>query len=113
MTDPRPSSTADRWRAAAADATEVFDFRLYISGLTPRSTRAVETVRRLCDVHLAGRYSLEVVDVYQHPEQARRDQVVATPTLVKLLPQPMRRFIGDLSDANRLLARLGLATSSS
>ncbi len=106
MSDALPSSIADRLREAAA--ADVYDFRLYISGLTPRSTRAVETVRQLCDRHLRGRYRLEVVDVYQHPEQARRDQVVATPTLIKLMPPPIRRFIGDLSDADHLGTRLGV-----
>lgn len=85
-----------------------YKLRLFISGSTTRSTRAIENMRRICDEHLAGRYDLEVVDVYEHPEATREMQVVATPTLVKLLPEPLRRIIGDLSDKERVLAGLDL-----
>jgi circadian clock protein KaiB len=72
--------------------------RLYVAGMTPTSTRAVERVRAICDEYLAGRYDLEVIDIYQLPALARGHQIVATPTLIRLLPQPLRRYIGDLSD---------------
>jgi circadian clock protein KaiB len=112
VTTPRRPSIGDRLRQAADAAAQRYDFRLYISGLTPRSTRAVETVRRICDEHLAGRYSLEIIDVYQQPASARRDQIVATPTLVRRLPAPVRRFIGELADADRLLERLGVVSTT-
>ena len=82
--------------------------RLYVTGSTPRSARAIENMRRICEEHLAGRYDLEVVDIYQRPEAAREFQLVAAPTLVKLLPEPLRRIIGDLSDENRVLHGLDL-----
>ncbi len=82
--------------------------RLYVTGLTPRSTRAIETVRAVCERRLPGRYELEIVDVYQQPGRITEDQVFATPTLVKLEPTPLRRIIGDMSDQPRLLYGLGL-----
>lgn len=85
-----------------------YKLRLFITGTTPRSTRAIENMRRICEENLQGRYDLEVVDVYQHPEATRELQIVATPTLVKILPEPLRRIIGDLSDEERVFAGLDL-----
>lgn len=82
--------------------------RLYVSGLTPNSARAIANLKALCDEHLAGRYELEVVDVFQQPELARADQIVAVPTLVKRLPPPVRRLIGDLSKKERVLVEFDL-----
>ncbi len=79
---------------------------LYISGPTPRSARAIVNVRKLCEAHLAGRYELSVVDLSQSPALAARHQIIAAPTLVRELPAPERRFIGDMSNAARLLAGL-------
>ena len=81
---------------------------LFVTGTTPRSTRAIANMTRICEENLHGRYSLEVVDVYQNPEATKEMQIIATPTLVKLLPEPLRRFIGDLSDVERVLAGLNL-----
>jgi circadian clock protein KaiB len=81
-------------------------FKLYITGATARSTKALANLKRLCDSHLAGRYELEVIDIYQQPAKARHEQILAAPTLVKILPAPLRRFIGDLSDSEQLLAQL-------
>ncbi len=83
--------------------------RLFITGSTPRSIRAIDNMRRICREHLAGRYDLKVIDVYQDPEATRDLQIVATPTLVKVLPEPLRRIIGDLSDRERVLAGLEIA----
>ena len=82
--------------------------RLFITGSTPRSTRAIETIRRICEQNLAGEVDLEIIDVYEHPEATRDLQIVATPTLVKLLPEPLRRIIGDLSNTQRVLAGLNI-----
>jgi circadian clock protein KaiB len=87
---------------------ERYRLRLFITGSTPRSIRAIENMRRICQEHLNGRYDLEVIDVYQHPEATRDLQIVATPTLVKILPEPLRRIIGDLSNKERVLAGLNL-----
>ena len=89
-------------------APPCYVLRLYVTGSTLRSARAVENMRRICEEHLAGRYDLEVVDIYQRPEAAREFQLIAAPTLVKLLPAPLRRIIGDLSDRDRVLHGLDL-----
>jgi len=83
--------------------------RLFVTGHTQKSLRAVKNVTRLCEQHLLGRYDLEVVDLYQQPELAAEHQLVAAPTLVKVLPLPPRRMIGDMSDSGRVLAGLGIA----
>jgi circadian clock protein KaiB len=95
---------------AAAGHTDAghYKLRLFITGSTARSVRAIENMRRICEENLQGRYDLEVVDVYQNPEATKELQVVATPTLVKVLPEPLRRIIGDLSDTERVFAGLDL-----
>lgn len=82
--------------------------RLYVTGMTARSVRAVENVRRICSKHLAGGYELQVVDLYQQPDLARLEQVVAAPTLVKTHPLPLRRLVGDMSNERRVLGGLDL-----
>jgi circadian clock protein KaiB len=88
--------------------SEKYRLRLYVTGLTPRSTRAIKHVRAVCEEHLAGNYDLEVIDVYQTPARVMEDHVVAIPTLVKCAPAPVRFMVGDMSDRDRLLAGLGL-----
>jgi circadian clock protein KaiB len=90
-----------------------FVLRLYVTGTTARSIRAIANLRGLCEQHLAGRYDLEVVDVYQQPELAAREQLVAAPTLVKRLPLPLRRLVGDLSNPQRVLAGLDVPATAS
>ena len=85
-----------------------YQLRLFVTGMTPRSARAVRNIREICEEHLPGRYELEVIDIYQHPDQARTEQIVVTPTLVKYLPIPVRKLIGDLSDKERVLAGLDI-----
>lgn len=87
--------------------------RLYVTGSTPRSTRAIENIRRLLETELHNCYDLEVVDVYQHPEAASEHQILAAPTLIKLMPEPVRRIIGDLSDTERVLRGLDLVPTRS
>ncbi len=82
--------------------------RLYVSGTTARSVRAIASMRRVCDTLLRDQYELDVIDIYQNPAATKADQVVAVPTLVKLLPVPLRRLIGDLSDRERVLAGLDI-----
>lgn len=96
----------------ATVAGERYVLRLYVTGSTKRSARAIEVMRQICDTYLIGRHELEVIDLYQHPEVAAREQIIAAPTLVKLQPAPLRRVIGDLSDRPRVLASLGLANST-
>jgi circadian clock protein KaiB len=82
--------------------------RLYITGMTKRSARAIENLRTFCEKHLAGHYELQVIDIYQQPELARTEQIVAVPTLIKKLPLPLRRLIGDMSDEERVLVGLDI-----
>ena len=82
--------------------------RLYVTGMTPRSTAAFISIKALCEERLQGRYELEVIDLYQHPHLAIDEQIIAVPTLVKKLPAPLRRLIGDLSDEERMLVGLDL-----
>jgi circadian clock protein KaiB len=86
--------------------------RLFVSGNTPRSAAAVANVKRICEQYLAGRYELEVIDVYQQPELARDQQLIAAPTLIKQEPAPARRLVGDLSDEGKVLLRLDLRSTA-
>jgi circadian clock protein KaiB len=92
---------------------DVFVLRLYVTGTTGRSTRAIANLREVCEQHLSDRYELEVVDVYQQPELAAREQLVAVPTLIRRLPLPLRRLVGDLSNRQQVLAGLDLSVISS
>ena len=82
--------------------------RLYVTGQTPRSLRAIQNIKRICDEHLSRRYDLEVIDIYQRPSLAKGEKIIAAPTLVKSLPAPIRRFVGDLSDSEKILFGLDL-----
>lgn len=82
--------------------------RLYVAGQSPKSVRAIENLRRVCDEHLAGRYEVEVIDLLVNPKLARGDEIVAVPTLVRKLPEPIRKIIGDLSDTEKVLVGLHL-----
>ena len=84
----------------------MYDLRLYVAGQSPRSVRALENLRKVCDEHLAGRYRVEVIDLLVNPALARGDEIVAVPTLVRKLPEPIRKIIGDLSDTDRVLVGL-------
>jgi len=87
---------------------EHYVLRLYVTGMNPRSAEALAAIRKICAEHLEGRYTLEVIDIYQHPELARKEQLIAAPTLIKQLPAPLRRLVGSLSETGRVLAGLGL-----
>ena len=89
-------------------STQRYVLRLFVSGMTARSTAALATIKALCEHELHGRYQLDVIDIYQHPELAVQEQIVAVPTLVRHLPEPLRRIIGDLSNEQRLLMGLDL-----
>jgi circadian clock protein KaiB len=95
--------------AIDADAKERFVLRLYVSGLSARSRQAIENIRRLCEVHLPGRHELQIIDIYQQPELAKEQQLIAAPTLIKKLPLPLRRLVGDMQDPARVLLMLGVS----
>ena len=92
----------------ASQRAEIAELRLYIAGQTPRSVTAFANLNRLCEEHLPGRYKIEVIDLIQHPQLAAGDQIVAIPTLVRKLPEPLRRIVGDLSNTERALVGLQL-----
>jgi len=98
-------------KAAQAPPGDRYVLRLYVTGMTTRSARAVKNLRAICDEYLAGRYDLEVIDIYQQPLLAKGEQIIAAPTLIKKLPLPVRRIIGDMSNRERVLLGLHLVRS--
>ena len=103
----KPSKPA-RTGAARETKSETYVLRLYIAGQTPRSMAALANLKKICEEHLAGQYKLQVIDLLENPQLARGDQILAIPTLVRKLPMPMRRIIGDLSNNERVLVGLDL-----
>jgi circadian clock protein KaiB len=114
-----PTPTSDRPTAGTAaspaasemsadESGERYILKLYVAGMTSRSARAVDNVRAFCEKHLEGRYDLQVIDVYQQPALAKSEQLIAAPTLIKKLPLPLRRLIGDMSSEDRILVGLDL-----
>jgi circadian clock protein KaiB len=105
------SETAQAFESAlekAREQRESYVLRLYVTGMTPRSTEAFSSIKAICEKHLHGRYDLEVIDIYQQPTLARDDQIIAAPTLIKKLPAPLRRLVGNLSKEDRVLIGLDL-----
>ena len=103
-----PLSLHEIARDSSAGDSEKWDLRLYVAGQTPRSVAAFANLKRICEEHLAGRYNIEVIDLLKHPQLAAGDQILAIPTLVRKLPQPIRRIVGDLRDTERALVGLQL-----
>jgi circadian clock protein KaiB len=94
--------------ARRAASEEKWELRLYTAGQTPKSLAAIKNLKKVCEEHLAGRYEIEIVDLLKNPRLAKDDQIVAIPTLVRKLPDPVRKIIGDLSDTERALVGLQL-----
>ena len=108
--NPRPlHATLER---ADTPSGERYILRLYVTGMTARSSRAVSNLRAICDEYLKGQYDLEVIDIYQQPVLTKGEQIIAAPTLIKKLPLPMRRIIGDMSNRERVLLGLDLIRES-
>lgn len=89
-----------------AKKKRTYHLKLYVSGVTNRSTKAITNLKKVCEEHLPGQYKLEVIDIYKQPDKACDEQIIGAPTLVKELPLPLQRVIGDLSDTQQLLSRL-------
>lgn len=105
------NSLADFEKAAkATDGAWQYVLRLYVAGINPRSSAAIRSITEICEEHLKGRYDLEIIDIYQQPTLSKGEQIIAAPTLIKKLPLPLRRFIGNLSDKERILVGLDLRT---
>ncbi len=100
--------TASAVHADAGVRAEVWELRLYVAGHTPRSVAAFTNLKKICEEHLAGRYRIEVIDLMEHPQLAAGDQIVAIPTLVRKLPAPLRKIVGDLRNTERTLVGLNL-----
>lgn len=92
--------------------TEKYVLRLYVTGMTPKSTRAISNLKKICEEHLGGRYDLQVIDIYQQPALAKGEQIIAAPTLIKKLPLPLRRLIGDMSNTEKMLLGLDMKKRS-
>lgn len=99
-------------KATAPGLEETYHLRLYIAGMTDRSRMALKNIKKICEEQLQGKYELEVVDVYQQPEAGREQQIIAVPTLVKQLPLPIRRLLGDLSDEEKVIISLDISRPS-
>ncbi|WP_295434461.1 circadian clock protein KaiB [uncultured Thiodictyon sp.] len=95
------------------DPPDIWTLRLYVAGQTPKSITAFGNLKRICEEHLQGRYQIEVIDLLEHPQLARGDQILAIPTLVRRLPEPVRKIIGDLSNTERVLIGLDLLPRAS
>jgi circadian clock protein KaiB len=106
--NPTSSTAAYDDLLLASQAGQRYILRLYVTGMTSRSTEAFESIKAICDEYLQGRYELEVIDIYKRPWLARDEQIIAVPTLVKKLPSPLRKLIGNLSDKERVLLGLDL-----
>ncbi|KMQ49518.1 circadian clock protein KaiB [Chitinispirillum alkaliphilum] len=104
----KPSTTEEFEEAIKNEDKRRFTLRLFVTGITPKSIEAINQVRSLCEEHLKGRYELEVIDLYKQPKEARTDQIFAAPTLVKLLPLPVRKIVGDMTKEEKLLAGLDI-----
>lgn len=114
MPRPHRSKETQALESAAQDAKrQRYILRLYVAGLTPRSQEAIRSVTALCEEHLAGRYDLQVVDIYQQPVLAKGEQIIAAPTLIKKLPLPLRRLIGNMADKEKVLVGLDLRPKTS
>ena len=107
-TPPLQDASAAFEQALQEKEQEQYVLRLYVAGMTPNSQRAISNVQKICQEHLQGRFELDIIDIYQQPIFAKEGQIVAVPTLVKELPPPLRKFIGDLSQTERILAGLDL-----
>jgi len=109
MASPKNSLGAfERASARSRSKPPRYLLQLFVAGATPLSSRALANLREICEQHLHGRYELDVIDVYEHPEMAKADRIIAIPTLLKKLPAPLRRLVGDLSDRERVLIGLSI-----
>jgi len=108
MTKEHRDSTEQFEEALNASRAQKYLLKLYVAGTTPKSSQAIRNIKKICDEHLKGRYELEVIDIYQQPTLTKGEQIIAAPTLIKKLPLPLRRFIGNLADAERILVGLDL-----
>jgi circadian clock protein KaiB len=108
MISPRPAKSKAKRASRKKQASDCYMLKLYVAGLSPKSSVAIANINKLCEENLQGRYQLDVIDLYQQPQLAEGEQIVAIPTLIKELPRPLRRIIGDLSNTERVLVGLDI-----
>jgi circadian clock protein KaiB len=108
--NPKKNTTKDFESAARASKGPRYILRLYVTGATPQSIRAITNIKKICEEYLKNRYTLEIIDIYQQPHLAEGDQIVAAPTLIKKLPAPLKKLIGDMSNIDKVLLGLDLKT---
>jgi circadian clock protein KaiB len=99
-------------RAGRKTTSSLYHLKLYVAGQSPKSVNAIANIKKLCETNLRGRYVLNVIDLYQQPQLAQGEQIIAVPTLIRKLPSPLRRVIGDLSNAERVLAGLDIRSEA-
>ena len=109
----QPSTTTEVFEAVLQQPPPPYVLRLYISGMSPRSTQAIARIKKICEQRLHNHYELEVIDIYQHPEMAKEAQIIAAPTLIRKKPLPIRRLIGNLDNEARVLRGLDLRAANS
>lgn len=110
MKPAKPAKAKKRSKAAGVEPS--YDLRLYVAGQTPRSLQALSNLKRICDEHLSGQFRITIIDLLKKPQLAAGDQILAIPTLVRAIPKPMRKIIGDLSNTERVLVGLDVRSSS-
>ncbi len=112
MNDPKNKDVKEMEAALQERSYHNYLLRLFVSGLTPKSQRAIDNLKAICEEHLKDRYELVVIDIFQQPELAQAEQIIAAPTLIKELPPPLRKFIGDMSQTEKILVGLELKPKS-
>jgi circadian clock protein KaiB len=111
-TIPRKQPAKQKTEADNSSESESWTLRLYVAGPTPKCIRAFNNLKTICEMHLAGKYTIEIIDLLENPQLARGDQIIAIPTLVRKLPEPIRKIIGDLSNTERVLLGLDVQPTS-
>ena len=104
----KAASAEKRKKAKTASTKEIWNLRLYVAGQTPKSITAFANLKKICEEHLAGKYRIEVIDLLKNPQLAKGDQIIAIPTLVRKLPEPLKKIIGDLANTERVLVGLDI-----
>ncbi len=112
MDDPKKKDLNEMTAALGQRGDSHYVLRLYVSGMTPKSQRALDNLKAICEEYLHDRYELEIIDIFQQPQLARAEQVIAAPTLIKELPPPLRKFIGDMSQTEKILVGLEVKPKS-
>jgi circadian clock protein KaiB len=112
LKEAKTDSNEEFEKSIQANHNEKYVLRLYVTGMTPKSIKAIENIRKICEENLQGRYELEVIDIYQQPAIAKKEEIIAAPTLIKKLPLPLRKFIGDMSNEEKILIGLDLVSKN-